>query len=103
MTYAEVFFCYNQHMTKSANPFERHGYDPSLMDLATQALKRGRGGEGVATYANIAETLIELDEDDKRTIAHMIDQANGPECGKTVGYGIVAMLVLKAAQHKEVA
>jgi hypothetical protein len=84
-------------MVQFNNPFEAHGYDSGLMDVAVQALKRGRNGEGepVNVVVDGHDEIVELNPNDRFAIAHMVDHAMGVEAARTVGYGILGVILPK--------
>lgn len=84
-------------MTEFKNPFAEHGYDPGLMDVAVQALKRGRRGEGesVNVFVNGGDNIVELGEADRSAISGLVDKAVGAESVPVVGFGILKIVILK--------
>lgn len=80
-------------MTDS-NPFEAHGYHPALMDVAVQALKRGRNGQSKQFHVALGGVIV-LGQEDREAIACMVDSAVGEDSARSVAYGILGVILPK--------
>ena len=81
-------------MSELQNPFEKHGYQAWLMDVATQALKRGRNGviEPVSVELQGNRGVIQLSPGERDVISYIVDNAVGVESVRTVGFAILALV-----------
>jgi len=101
-----------RYMTKLTNPFEANGYDPRMMDVAVQSLRRGRNGQGVTVNVVLADSgeIVELKDDHREVISDLVDNVRAPDPVHTVAFGIIAVLcsierpshsVLPRATHRD--
>lgn len=79
---------------KLQNPFEEHGYSPELLEVTTQALKRGHNGERRTVVIPVEHDLdvVVLTPTDRDNIADIVDSAIGMESARTVGYCILSIV-----------
>lgn len=87
-------------MSELQNPFATHGYQPWLMDVASQALKRGRNGviEPVNVELQGNHRVIQLTPREREVIAYLVDNAIGVESARTVGFAVLALIGHKMDQ-----